>query len=363
MFQTLHGNLSFPTFFPDGTLGVVRGVDSIDLEQAQVEGLVICTYHLLHNNVRQRVAATGGIHKLMNWQHPIITDSGGFQVMSLIHNQPTKGKITDEKIVFKLGNQPRMVFTPEESIKLQIDLGTDIAICLDDCTKPGGSLFDQQQSVNRTILWAKRSKAEFEKLTSSMKQRPKLFAVIQGGDDIELRKYCAQGLINLGFDGYCYGGWPIDQEKNLLTKILQTTANLMPNDLPKYALGVGKPQDIVDCFRMGYNIFDCVIPTREARHKRLYIFNQPVDEINLDMDFYTTLTFQKSQLERDTKSISDVCDCYTCQNYTRAYLYHLFKVSDTLAYRLASVHNLRFYTMLMEKLKTLESKVLVSPTT
>ncbi len=350
MLTTRHGNLSLPTFFPDGTKAVVRSLDSKDLEHAQVEGLVMCVYHLLAENIEERMKGVSGIHQFMNWSRPIITDSGGFQVLSLIHNNPKLGTIDDQKITFLLNDQT-IILTPESSIGLQIKLGTDIAICLDDCTKPGADMVSQIQSVERTIAWAKRSKDEFVRLTKDQKIKPLLFAVIQGGADKELRTKCAEALIKIGFDGYCYGGWPVDENRVLLTDILELTAKLMPDNLPKYALGVGKPEDIVKCFKMGYQIFDCVIPTREARHKALYVFNSDPKDLDLDGDFYTRLSLQNLKWQGNPEPLSKFCDCHTCQNFSAGYLWHLFRINETSAYRLATIHNLRFYSMLMERLK------------
>lgn len=355
--QTLHGSLTLPSFFPDGTLGVVRGVDSIDLKEARVEGLVVSIYHLLSAKVDKRITREFDLHSLMNWDRPLITDSGGFQIMSWIHEHPHLGKITDQKIVFKLDSGETVLLTPENSIELQLKMGTDIAIVLDDCTKPDIDFKEQERSVLRTIEWAKRSKNQFEKSLASqallgVARRPLLFGVIQGGNSKRLRKFCAQELLKIGFDGYCFGGFPVDEKGKFLSGILDYTAKLLPDDLPKYALGVGKPENIVECFKMGYQIFDCVIPTREARHKKLYIFKDDPEKIDIfDKDFYSNIYIQSSRFEQDHNSISKYCDCYTCQNYTRAYLYHLFKVGESLAIRLATIHNLRFYTKLLERLK------------
>jgi len=360
--KTLHGKVKLPTFFPDGTLAVVRGVDSTDLETTGVEGLVINTYHLLANKLVERVKGFQGIHNFMRWKRPIITDSGGFQVMSLIHDNPKLGKIDDEKIVFNAnlmgGSGEKIIFTPELSIQVQLDLGADIAIVLDDCTKPGQSQKEQEKSVERTIEWAKRSKAEFEKLClKSGKKHPLLLAVVQGGSDLKLRKECAKKLVKIGFDGYCYGGFPVDDNGRFLGEVLETVAKSLPDNKIKYALGVGRPENIVESFKMGYGLFDCVIPTREARHKKLYIFNKNPQEIDiLREEFYQSLYLGSSQHQNSTDPLSRYCDCLTCQHYSKAYLYHLFKIGDSLAVRLATIHNLRFYSMLMEKLKVIASR-------
>lgn len=357
--KTNHGQIKLPIFFPDATQAVVKGgVDTVDLNQTGVEGIVINTLHLSmrFDDLHQKLFSPGDIHQLMNWKKPIITDSGGFQVMSLIHNHPKLGTLTDDEAIFFQKTKQEKVFDAEKSIQIQLKLGADILICLDDCTKPQDPLEVQEKSVQRTISWAKRSKKEFERLTKGLKQKPLIFAVVQGGHHKDLRKRCAQALIEIGFDGYCYGGWPINQDRKFMSEIVEYTCVLLPDNRPKYAMGVGTPQNIVDCFKMGYTMFDCVIPTREARHKRLYIFKE--DPNNLDLlrnDFYTTLSLQQSHFRTETGPISKHCDCLTCQNYSLSYLYHLFKIKDVLALRLATIHNLRFYAKLMERLKlTLE---------
>ncbi|MDO8638198.1 MAG: tRNA guanosine(34) transglycosylase Tgt [Candidatus Daviesbacteria bacterium] len=341
--KTKHGDISLPSFFPDGTRGVVKGVDSTDLENAQVEGLVINTFHLLTEKMDQKIKKFKGIHEFMNWKGPIITDSGGFQVMSLVHDHPNLGKISDQGIRFKYNGQ-NVFLTPEKSIEFQLKLGTDIAIVLDDCTKPEMDLADQKKSVEKTISWAKRSKDEFDRLasqTSSCEAKPLLFAVVQGGNNKKLRKYCATELIKIGFDGYCFGGFPVQNGK-FLSEIVEYVAKLLPDDKPKYALGIGKPENIKECVKFGYQIFDCVIPTREARHQKLYV---------IDGKSYSNIDIGSSKYAQSNKPISKNCDCLTCKNYSRAYLHHLFKIKDSLSVRLATIHNLRFYTMLMESIK------------
>ncbi|MFA5933551.1 MAG: tRNA guanosine(34) transglycosylase Tgt [Microgenomates group bacterium] len=350
--KTKHGNVSLPSFFPDGTKGVVKGLDAIDLKNAKVEGLVINTYHLLVAGLEEKVEEIGGIHRLMGWQKPVITDSGGFQVMSLIHKDKHLGKMTDEGVTFQLPGTPRIKLTPEKSIQMQIKLDSDILICLDDCTKPDQSIGEQEKSVERTIAWARRCKQEFDKLVTLSKKRPLLFAVIQGGNNRELRKKCAKNLVEIGFDGYCFGGFPVDASGKFLKSIMKYTASLLPEDKVKYAMGIGNPGNIVDCSKMGYNLFDCVIPTREARHQKLYVFNKKVTKSNVfGANLYSTINIGATVYNKTMDPVSRYCDCHTCKNFSKAYLHHLFKIKDNAAFRLATIHNLRFYSMLMEALK------------
>jgi queuine tRNA-ribosyltransferase len=346
--STLHGNLKLPAFLPDGTRGVVKSVDSMDLLEAGVSGLVINTYHLMLSGLEEKIEGIGGTHSLMNWQKPIITDSGGFQVMSLVHKDKSLGKITDQGVTFKLSGYPKIILTPEKSIQMQLKLGADILICLDDCTKPDVPLSEQEISVERTIAWAARCKESFKKRLQvtgySQLEKPLLFAVVQGGNDKKLRKKCAEELIKIGFDGYCFGGFPV-QQGEFLTNIVKYVAKLLPDDKVKYAMGIGTPQNIIDCVRMGYNLFDCVIPTREARHQKMYVFKN-----NKDIT-YSTINIGSGIYAKSPEPISKYCDCHACKNFSRAYLNHLFKIGDSSAYRLATIHNLKFYSELMEKLQ------------
>lgn len=355
-----HGNLELPAFFPDGTRGVVRCLDSRDLENCQVPGLVMNTYHLLSNPGPATINALGGLNEMTNWNRPILTDSGGFQVFSLIRENSKFGKITDKHISFvNEATNKKTILTPEKCIESQFAYGSDIIMCLDYCTHPNDPYEINKKSVDITIKWAKRCKKRYEDLVKSRSQKdyipPKLFAIIQGGDDKALRKECADALKEIGFDGYGYGGWPLDNENQLVTDILAYTAELMPDETPKYAMGLGKPEGIVACYKMGYNLFDCVIPTREARHNRLYVFNEEYnsfDDVDLNSpNFYKYYYILDDKYRRDTEPISKLCDCHLCKNYSRAYLRHLYKTGDSLAYRLASIHNVRFYSKLMELIK------------
>ncbi|HPD14858.1 MAG TPA: tRNA guanosine(34) transglycosylase Tgt [Planctomycetota bacterium] len=351
--RTPHGDVALPAFFPDATRAVVRSLDAADLEACGVPGLVVCAFHLARRPGSKAVAAMGGVHRLMGWQRPVITDSGGFQVFSLIRQNPKLGTLTRREAIFRLaegGKAGRL--SPEKSIQVQLRLGADILVCLDDCTHPTAPRDEQAASVARTIAWAERCKAEFERGVSRRSSpeavRPLLFAVIQGGADAELRRLCARELVAMGFDGYGFGGWPFDAHGRLLDDILALTADLMPCDRPRYALGLGSPGALVACARMGYTLFDCALPTRDARRGRLYVFGTQGDLS------YDRLYLRDAAHRRDRGPVSDACDCLCCRAYSRAYLHHLFAIGDSLAWRLATVHNLRFYAMLMGRLRNSE---------
>jgi queuine tRNA-ribosyltransferase len=350
---TIKGNhLNLPTFFPDATRGVIRTLDSQDLEGAKVEGLIVNTYHLMSKPGTTVLKEVGGIKKLMDWDGWIISDSGGFQLLSMIYQNPAFGKINKDGVIFykdSKGGKEKYNFTPEKSIQVQFSLNADIMICLDDCPAVNASPEEEQLSIERTIEWAKRCKEEFNTQVKNKKMtnetRPLLFGVIQGGNNQALRKQCAEELLKIGFDGYGFGGWPLEDGKYNYD-ILKFTADLIPDNLPKYALGVGNPQAVYDCYQMGWNIFDCVLPTRDARHQRLYILN-PEDREKI----YSYLHIKEEKYFRDMSPIDTNCDCHTCQHYSRAYLKHLFEIEDATAGRLATIHNLRTYTRLLEVMR------------
>jgi len=349
--HTPHGDLRLPAFLPDATRGVVRALDARDLEACGVPGLVVNAFHLAHHPGAGAVAALGGIHTLMDWHRPVLADSGGFQVFSLIRQNPKLGSITNKHAVFRAAQgRKTQHLSPEKSIQVQLRLGADILVCLDDCTHPDAPAADQRESVDRTIAWARRCRDEFDRLLAERgmgaEPRPRLFAVVQGGSDADLRRRCAGELAALDFDGYGFGGWPFDSQRRLLTDILAFTADLMPREKPKYALGVGSPAALVACARMGYALFDCALPTRDARHGRLHALRSA----RRDDLACTHVYIRDDAHRRDPGPIADTCDCLTCRTYSRGYLHHLFAIRDPLAARLATLHNLRCYAMLLDRL-------------
>lgn len=342
--------IKFPIFLPDATRAVTKALDSTDLNRASVKGVVVNTFHLQQEPGLAVLKQAQGIKNFMNYDGLVVSDSGGWQVFSLIKRSGLPGKITDEGVVFRVGSKNNDLFTPEKSIQTQFAVGSDIMICLDDFADNKATKRQVEEVVTRTIKWAKRSKDEYlvqcNRYRFDENSRPLLFAVIQGGYDKNLRKQCAEELIKIGFDGYGYGGYVIDEATNSLNlEISKYIAELIPNDKYKFALGNGKPEDIVALYRMGWQIFDCTLPTRDARHKRLYVSK------NDNPQDYEYLYINKKGYQFDNNSIDNRCDCHTCKNYSRAYLHHLFKIQDVSAYRMASIHNLRFYTKLTESLQ------------
>jgi len=293
----------------------------------------------------------------MGYNGFVVSDSGGWQIFSLIHRSDNKGKISNDGVVFSIGETKNTLFTPEISIQTQFAIGSDIIICLDDFTPPDADAKTVLAGINRTVLWAKRSKQEYEKIVSqrglSGSDRPLLLAVIQGGFYYEMRKLCADKLIELGFDGYGYGGYAV-KDGLLDLELSKYIVDLIPNDKIKFALGVGTPHDIVSLSQMGWNIFDCTLPTRDARHGRLYVFNElPKSRQDLvNRDLYSHVNIARGLHALDINPISNVCECPICKNYSRAYLHHLYKIKEQAVLRLLTIHNLSMYTKLISYLRT-----------
>ena len=350
------GKFKLPFFFPDATRGFIRTVDMKDLENAKTAGILVNTYHLYKDLGISVVKKFGGINNFMGWKGAVISDSGGFQVMTLAKRGKTKGRVDDNGVMFKPIGEKKVLLTPEDSIKFQMDLQTDLLVVLDDFTMPSASYEEAEESVRRTILWAKRSKGEFLRICKlrkiSKNKRPYLIGVVQGGDYMDLRKKCTQELVEIGFDGLGYEGWPITNEGVFNYEVAKIIADNSPGNYLLYGLGIGKPDEIVGCTKLGFQIFDCVLPTRDARHKRLYVYDvDSIDKIDINADkFYSYYVPDKEKYYKDTSPISKACDCLLCKNYSRAYLAHLFRSRETSALRLSTIHNLRFYSLLMEKI-------------
>lgn len=356
-FKHKYGQIPYPVFFPDATRALVKSLDSDDIRATQTTGILVNTFHLWHILDKSVLEAFGGIREYMGWKGAVISDSGGFQVMSVVKKGVNPGKITDEGVVFYPSNSRKIVFTPEESVRLQMSLDTDMVVVLDDFTDPRDDYNQAKKTVDRTLEWAKRSKAEFKKIClekgKTKENRPYLLGVVQGGEFMDLRESCTRDLVKIGFDGLGWGGWPIVDGK-LNFKSAEVISQNVPDDYLLYGLGIGKPEDIIKCFKLGYNIFDCVLPTRDARHGRLYVFDaENTSDIDVTKDsFYHFFNTRKFANIADTSKVSQYCDCSLCLNYSVGYLVHLFKLKDPIAGRLASIHNLRFFSILMEKLQT-----------
>lgn len=352
---TPHGELRLPAFFPDATRGVVRSLDSHDLEDCGVQGLMVNVFHLTLRPGTKTIASLEGMHRFMNWRRPLAIDSGGFQIYSLIKHNPDLGSVTPKGFVYRRDKGgKKQVLTPEKCIRNQFQMGGDILFCLDYCTHPDAPGEVQEESVKLTVEWARKCRKEFDSLLAQKRvppdRRPLLFAVVQGGEDSSLRRRCAEDLLEIGFDGYGYGGWPIVENQRLSDSVGEV-ARLIPSEFPRFALGIGKPENLVRAFSLGYDLFDCVIPTRDARHMRLYVFNETSGQGVLSgEDFYRCVYMQDESMRRESMPVEECCDCLCCRHYSRAYVHHLFRTGDSLASRLATIHNLRFYRRLIDRI-------------
>ena len=350
------GELALPAFLPDATVGVVRTVDAADLEACGVPAVMMNVFHLMQRPGTSTIQALGGLHSMSGWRRPIVTDSGGFQAYSLIRQNSRFGKLSDKGIVFQPeGARRKFQLTPEKSVQTQLSCGADIVICLDDCTHVDEPPHVQEESVRRTIDWAGRCKKEFERILDQKRPagpRPLLFAVIQGGGSRELRGRCAESLLEIGFDGYGFGGWPLDSRGNLLLDIISYTRGLVPREFPMHALGVGHPTFVAQCVQAGYGLFDSSLPTRDARHGRLYALKTG-SLTAMEGDWFSTVYVNDAKYTKARGPISPGCDCLCCSRYSLGYLRHLFDIGDSLAQRLATIHNLRFTVALMERLREL----------
>ncbi len=331
-----------PIFLPDATRGAIRGLTTQQLKDTGTKAFVTNTLHLLISPGADRVQELGGIKGMMNWDSLVLTDSGGFQVFSLLHTGRWQGKIDKDGATFKSPRDGKIfTLTPESSIEIQMKIGSDILVTLDDCRKADITRKQAEESVVRTLEWTYRSKKHFDKLKGH-EQGKLLSCVVQGGNFLDLREYCAKELTKMGFDGYNFGGYVIGDDGNLVTEELKVVLENTPSDKLKYGMGIGKPEDIIRCIEIGYTVFDTVLVTRNARHGTLYSFDI------LQENGYM-LRVKNSEYGTDLKPIDSTCDCEACKNYSRAYIHQMIKVGEMTGFTLATIHNLRFYQRLIEK--------------
>ncbi|NTW75885.1 MAG: tRNA guanosine(34) transglycosylase Tgt [Candidatus Moranbacteria bacterium] len=362
--RTRAGSISVPFFMPDATRAAVRGTTTEEVHTVGIGAVVVNTYHLMLQPGAEHIGRVGGIHRFMGWSGPILSDSGGYQVYSLIHRNSELGSITEQGAEFKsVLDGSKHLLTPELAIAIQFDLGVDMMVVLDDPRPNDVSEEEIANAVERTIRWAKRCREEYDRQIVergiSEEERPLLFGVVQGGMFPALRTRCAEGLLEFDFDGYGFGGRHIDADGNFMADILAHTASLIPEDRVRFALGIGTPWDIIRCHALGWDMFDCVIPTREGRHGRLFLWKSQskIEMVAMEHvtspqgDFYETININNGGFAEDCSPVDSSCDCPLCTHHTRAYLHHLFRVNDPLGGRLASIHNLRFYARLMEWLR------------
>lgn len=367
--QTAHGKLTTPFFMPDATRAFVKGNTSDDAKRAKTEAMVVNTFHLYLQPGPELIYKAGGVHAFMDWDRPLLSDSGGFQVFSLIHRSSGMGKIDDDKVSFKSPiDGSKHELTPEKSIQIQFDLGVDMMVCLDDCPPNDWEKKKLANAVKRSLEWAARCKAEYLRQVKRRKisesKRPLLFAVVQGGDYEDLRRECAEALVAIGFDGYGFGARPVDKDGNFLAETLFKTASFIPENSIRFALGIGTPEDIYRCYLMGWDMFDCVIPTREGRHGKLFIFNANFKGFKAPTGksspiakfpkFYNAMNISNAAFAKDFSPINPHSEIAELRKYSKAFLHHLFRLKEPLGQKLASLNNLEFYNRLMGELRKIK---------
>lgn len=316
---------------PVGTQASVKTLSPEDLVDIGAEIILSNTYHLFLRPGHELIREFGGLHQFMNWKRPVLTDSGGFQVFSLADLR----KVTDEGVAFQshVDGGAKHFITPEYAIEIQEALGADIIMTFDECIPYPATRDYAMESLERTHRWAKRCR-EAKKDTGQA-----LFGIVQGGMHADLRKRSAETLVDIGFDGYAIGGLSVGETKPLMYEMLEATVPSLPEDQPRYLMGVGTPEDLVEGVDRGVDMFDCVMPTRNARNGTFFTS-------------FGKLVIRNARYERDSDPLDPACRCYTCRNFTRAYLRHLFNAGEVLALRLGTIHNLYFYLNLMQDIRT-----------
>jgi queuine tRNA-ribosyltransferase len=332
VFQTAHGAIETPVFMPVGTLGSVKSLTPEELVAAGAQIILSNTYHLYLRPGCEVIRRFEGLHRFMNWHRPILTDSGGFQVFSLAK----LAKITSEGVTFQShidGSSHHL--TPEKAIDIQLSLNSDIMMCLDQCIRYPADRPDVQRAEETTFEWACRCQAAW----SAAGDVPNaLFGIVQGGMFKDLRELSAERLRELGFSGYALGGLSVGEPQALMLEMADFTLPLLPAEKPKYIMGVGTPADLIELIHLGADMFDCVMPTRNARNGQLFTRQG-------------TVTITHACYREDTAPADDTCGCYTCRNYSRAYLRHLYLSRELLAYRLNSIHNVYFFVNFLRRIR------------
>jgi len=327
--RTLHGTFQTPVFMPVGTQATVKAVTPEDLASIGAEIILANTYHLFIRPGHDLIRDLGGLHSFMNWDKPILTDSGGFQIYSL----RDLATITEEGAAFKSHLDGAALFlSPEDAVAVQEALGSDIMMCLDTCIPYPAGRDEALQATELTGRWARRSRAA-QKDTGQL-----LFGIVQGGMYQDLRARAVEELVDIGFDGYALGGLSVGEANDLMYDITEHTARLLPQDHSIYLMGVGTPEDLVESVYRGVDMFDCVMPTRNARNGMLFTSEGRI-------------VIKNAQYQKDPRPIDEACDCYTCRNYSRAYLRHLYMAREILSSHLNTVHNLHYFVGLMQKMR------------
>ena len=327
--ETNYGTYDTPMFMPVGTQATVKTLAPEELKEANAGIILSKTYHLWLRPGEDVVDKAGGLHKFMNWNGPILTDSGGFQVFSLAKPKD----ITEEGVHFKNHlNGDKLILTPEKSIEIQNKLDSDIAMSFDECVGFPNTYDYVKESVERTLRWAARGKKVFNN------PRQSLFGIVQGADFEDLRKHCVEELVNMDFDGYSIGGTAVGDPKDVQYLQVEYSCKYLPEDKVRYLMGVGDPVDIIENVIRGVDIFDCVAPTRLARHGQAYTK-------------YGKINIKNAKYKEDFSPVEEGCDCYCCKNYTKAYVKHLITADETFGQRLLSIHNIRYLIRLTEEIR------------
>ena len=327
--KTNYGEYDTPMFMPVGTQATVKTLSPEELKDLHAGIILSNTYHLWLRPGEDIVNEAGGLHKFMNWNGPILTDSGGFQVFSLAKPKD----ISEEGVKFKNHlNGDNLFLTPEKSIGIQNKLDSDIAMSFDECIGYPATYDYCKESVERTLRWAKRGKDVFNN------ERQSLFGIVQGGEYPDLRQHCAEELVKMNFDGYSIGGTSVGEDKKTMYKMVEMSTKHLPKDKVRYLMGVGDPIDIIENVIRGIDIFDCVSPTRLARHGHA-------------LTKYGKINLKNAKYKKDFSPIEKDCDCYACKNYTKSYIKHLINANETFGARLLSIHNIRYLIRLTEDLR------------
>lgn len=354
--KTAHGKINGPFFMPVATQGTVKHISTSEMKELNAQILLSNTYHLMLRPGEKLIKKFGGLHDYIKWPKPILTDSGGFQVFSLAGTKNRTGqklvKLTDEGVAFKSYIDGKEFFlTPEKALQIQADLGVDIAVCLDECVALPAEKKYIEKSVELTTVWARRSKVYQNKF----KNKPLLHCVIQGGLDKDLRLKSLHDLKEIGFDGYNIGGLAVGETNNKMFEVLDYLVPEMPADKPRYLMGVGYPEQILEAVKKGVDMFDCVIPTREGRHGRIFQWSANYKELlirKITTDkFYKTVNITNAKYTNDKSPINPDSSILELRTYTKAYLNYLFKIKEPLGMRLASLNNLEFYLKLTKEIR------------
>ncbi|OGC25246.1 tRNA guanosine(34) transglycosylase Tgt [candidate division WOR-1 bacterium RIFOXYB2_FULL_42_35] len=330
--HTPHGVIDTPVFMPVGTQATVKTMSPRELDEIGAEIVLGNTYHLNLRPGPDLIKEAGGLHKFMNWNKPILTDSGGFQVFSLAHMR----KITDEGVEFTSHLDGRKHFlTPEKVLEIQAALGSDIMMQLDECVAYPCDKKEAKEAMERSVRWARESKL---KMSNDKCQMNVLFGIVQGGTYRDLRKQSAEQLVEIDFPGYSIGGLSVGEPQAEMFEMLDIVTDILPEDKPHYLMGVGYASDILGAIKLGADMFDCVIPTRLARHGAFLTYEGKVN-------------IRQARFEKDFSPIDPECDCYCCQNFSKAYIRHIFGAREILAMHLLTIHNLRFFMRMMQKVR------------